>query len=72
MNAFATPVALPLAPTWTQATICVDPHLAGRPELLRVSLMNVNGGGTCANTFPEETVSLDDITLETDSTCPAM
>jgi hypothetical protein len=71
MNAFSTAVPLPLAPSWKQATICLDPALAGRPELLRVSLMNVNGGGTCADTFPEESVVLDDITLGTDESCPA-
>jgi hypothetical protein len=73
MNAFSTaPKSLPLAPAWTQATICLDPDLAGRPELLRIGVMNVDGGGTCANGFPEETIDLDDVTLGTDPSCPAM
>jgi hypothetical protein len=73
MNAFSTaPRSLPLAPDWTQATICLDPHLAGRPELLRISVLNIDGGGTCANGFEGETVDLDDLTLETDPSCPAM
>jgi hypothetical protein len=72
MNAFVAPVDVPPAAAWTQATICLDPHLAGRPELLRFTLVNVDGGGTCADTFPEETVGLDDVELGTDPGCAAM
>jgi hypothetical protein len=72
MNAFALlPVQELLAPTWNRAKICLDPHLAGRPEILRFSVTDAEGG-ECANGFPEETVGLDDIVLGTDPGCPAM
>jgi hypothetical protein len=71
MNALAAPLMLPLAAGWTHVTACLDPHLATRPDLLRVSLASVDGGGTCADTFPGETVGLDDVTLGTDPSCPA-
>jgi hypothetical protein len=72
LNELGAPTQLPLAPSWTQATFCLDPHLAGRPELLRVTLTNVSGGGNCADTFPAETVGLDDVELGTDPACPAL
>jgi hypothetical protein len=72
MNAFSAPVPLPPSATWTRATVCLDPRLAGRPEILRVTLTNVSGDSVCADQFPEETVGLDDLDLGTDPTCPAM
>lgn len=71
MNAFALPAVQPLAPTWTKATVCLDPRLAGRPELLRFIAVDADGGA-CADGFAEETVGLDDVTLGTDPGCPAM
>jgi hypothetical protein len=72
LSALAAPVPLPATSTWTQVTACLDPHLASRPDLLSFALASITGGGTCADTFPTETVALDDIELAIDPSCPAM
>jgi hypothetical protein len=72
MNSFSLPIEMTLAPTWKPTTICLDPRLAGRPEILRFTLIDVTGGGVCADGFPEETVDLDDVALGTDASCPSM
>jgi hypothetical protein len=71
MSALPAPVPLPATTEWTQVTACLDGHLAGRPDLLRFAIVSAEGGGLCADTFPPETVSIDDVELTTDAGCPA-
>jgi hypothetical protein len=63
--------ALPPADAWTQVSVCLDPRLASRPDLLSFALVSIDGGGTCAAAFPEETATVDDVELTTDPGCPA-
>jgi hypothetical protein len=66
--ALVAPTARPQA--WTRIKACLDPRLAGRPDLLRFSIVS-QLGGTCADTFPPETFMIDDVELTTDASCPA-
>jgi hypothetical protein len=72
LGALSAPVKLPTArpQAWTRVEACLDPHLAGRPDLLRFSVASSHGG-TCADTFPAETFAIDDVELTTDAACPA-
>jgi hypothetical protein len=70
LAALLAPVALPPAHTWTQVTACLDRRLAGRPDLLRFSVVSADGGGLCADEFPVETFEVDDVELTTDVGCP--
>jgi hypothetical protein len=72
LGAFSMPLALPVTTTWTQFTACLDPRLATHPDLLTFSLFSTDGGGTCSDTFPTETVLLDDVELTTDPSCPSL
>jgi hypothetical protein len=72
LGGLSAPVALPATTGWTQLTACLDPRLATRPGLLTFSLISKNGGGTCTDTFPMETVLLDDVELTTDPSCPSL
>ena len=72
LGALSAPAALPTTTGWTPVTACLDPRLATRPDLLTFSLVSEDGGGTCADTFPMETVLLDDVELTTDPSCPSM
>jgi hypothetical protein len=72
LSALAGPVKLP-APRpqgWTRARACLDPHLAGRPDLLRFSIVS-EAGGTCTDTFATEMFAIDDVELTTDAACAA-
>jgi hypothetical protein len=69
LGALLAPVSLPVTSGWTQVTACLDSRLATHPDLLTFSLVSVDGGGTCSNTFPMETVLLDDVELTTDPSC---
>jgi hypothetical protein len=71
MSALPAAIPLPATTEWTQVTACLDGHLAGRPDLLRFAVVSVEGGGLCADTFPPETFSVDDVELTTDVGCPA-
>jgi hypothetical protein len=63
-------VELAAASAWTQETLCLDPRLAGRPDVL--SLTTTAGGGLCGTTYPStRTVAFDDVELTTDPGCPA-
>jgi hypothetical protein len=72
LSALVGPVTLPVArpQAWTRARACLDPHLAGRPDLLRFSIVSETGG-TCADTFAAETFAIDDVALTTDPECSA-
>jgi hypothetical protein len=70
LGALSAPVALSATAGWTQVVACLDPRLATRPDLLTFSLVSADGGGTCSDTFPMETIRLDDVELTTDATCP--
>jgi hypothetical protein len=70
LGALSAPLALPATTSWTQVTGCLDPPLATRPDLLTFSLVSADGGGTCSNAFPMETILLDDVELTTDVSCP--
>ena len=70
LGALSAPVALATTTRWTQVTACLDPRLATRPDLLTFSLVSADGGGTCSDAFPMETIQLDDVELTTDATCP--
>ncbi len=72
LSALAGLVKLPAArpQTWTRARACLDPHLAGRPDLLRFSIVS-QAGGTCTDTFATEMFAIDDVELTTDEACPA-
>jgi hypothetical protein len=72
LNALLAPVSLPATSTWTQVKACLDPHVAGRPDLLRFGIVSATGGGICADTFPTETFAIDDVELTTDASCPAI
>ena len=72
LGALSAPVALPSTTTWTPFTACLDPRLATRPDLLTFSLVSEDGGGTCSDAFPMETVLLDDVELTTDASCPGL
>jgi hypothetical protein len=72
LGALLAPVSLPEARTWTQVKACLDARLAGRPDLLRFSIVSTTGGGVCADTFPAETLAIDDVELTTDVSCPAI
>jgi hypothetical protein len=69
MSALLAPVSLPATSAWTQVTACLDPHLGGRPDLLRFGVVSTDGGGICADTFPAETFAIDDVELTTDASC---
>ena len=71
LSALLAPVSLPATATWTQVTACLDGRLAGRPDLLRFLAVSTDGGGLCANTFPNETFAIDDVELTSDASCPA-
>jgi hypothetical protein len=68
MNALLAPVPLPAVSAWTQVTACLDPRLAGRPDLLTFALVS-DGGGLCADTFAMESAAVDDVELTTDPSC---
>jgi hypothetical protein len=70
LAAATAPVALPTEPRWTRVSTCLDPRLGGRPDLLRFAIVSPKGG-TCADTFPEESFAIDDVALGTDPACPA-
>ena len=70
MNALTAAVTLPDASEWTQVRACLDPHLAGRPDLLTFGI--AGAGGDCASAFPAETLAIDDVELTTDAACPAL
>jgi hypothetical protein len=72
LGALSAPVPLPVTTGWTQVTACLDPRLATHPDLLTFSLASAEGGGTCSNTFPMETVLLDDVELTSDASCPSL
>jgi hypothetical protein len=72
LGALSAPVALPVTTTWTQFTACLDPRLATHPDLLTFSLVSEDGGGTCSDAFPVETILLDDVELTTDPSCPSL
>jgi hypothetical protein len=71
LAALTAPVSLPRAPTWTRVVACLDPRLAGRPDLLRFGIASTTGGGVCTDTFPAEGFAIDDVELATDPRCPA-
>ncbi|HTM44088.1 MAG TPA: hypothetical protein VL137_03985 [Polyangiaceae bacterium] len=71
LGSLASAIPLPATTGWKQVTACLDSRMATRPELLTFSLESKDGGGTCADTFPTETVLLDDIELTVDPNCPA-
>jgi hypothetical protein len=71
LGSLATPITPPATTEWKQVVTCLDPHMATRPDLLTFSLVSKTGGGTCSDTFPTETVLLDDIELTTDASCPS-
>jgi hypothetical protein len=70
MSAPSAVVALPAATDWTQARACLQPNLAGRPDVLTFGV--AGSGGDCTTAFPPETLAIDDVELTTDSTCPAL
>jgi hypothetical protein len=65
-------VRLAPASVWTQKTLCLDPHYAGRPDVLTFAANDPNHGGDCpaAATSPR-TLAIDDIELTVDVSCPA-
>jgi hypothetical protein len=71
MSALAPKRVLAPASGWTQLTACLDPRLAGRPDLLSLALVSVDGGGTCDDLFLMETATVDDLELTTDPSCAA-
>jgi len=70
MSALSAVVALPAATDWTQARACLQPNLAGRPDVLTFGV--AGSGGDCTTAFTPETFAIDDVELTTDSACPAL
>jgi hypothetical protein len=70
-TATMSPGGVPLKPSiaWKQASTCLAPGMAGRPVRLQFSING--GGGSCMNTFPQETLWVDDVELGTDPGCPS-
>jgi hypothetical protein len=61
---------LPPAATYTERTICLDPALSGSTQRFSISLGG--GSGTCADTYADETLRVDDVVVTTDAACPAL
>lgn len=54
---------------FAEATVCLDPRQATKP--LSVQFRIDPGGGTCADTFPEEQARIDNVRVTTDAACPS-
>jgi len=52
---------------WTEGTICLDPHLAGRPETVTFQLQQPSPT-TCPTST--ESVLLDDLSVVDEPNCP--
>lgn len=53
---------------FAEVTVCLDPNDATKPLNLRFVMSP--GGGTCADTFPEEQARIDNVRVSTDPGCP--
>jgi hypothetical protein len=49
--------------------VCLDPVLIG--HAVNVQFTAAGPGGTCANTYPTETMWIDDVQSTTDAACPS-
>jgi len=54
---------------FAEATVCLDPNQATKP--LNILFRIDPGGGTCADTFPEEQARIDNVRVTTDAACPS-
>ncbi|MDB4966010.1 MAG: hypothetical protein JWN44_1699 [Myxococcales bacterium] len=61
---------LPPQANYTERVICLDPSLVG--EAFVLGFRASSSGSSCVTTYPLETLSVDDVTVGTDATCPAM
>ncbi len=61
-------LALPENGEWTEAVLCLDPGLVGRPAEVRLGLYG--GDGLCASFGSTEYGYFDDLELTTDPACP--
>lgn len=60
---------LPENGEWTEALLCLDPNLVGRPTSIRLGLSG--GSGLCAPFGGTEFAYFDDLELTTDASCPS-
>lgn len=62
--AFAQP---PASSTWAPRIQCLEPRMAGRYATVQFSL---DSSGTCAQTYANDVLSIDDVDVYLDATCP--
>jgi hypothetical protein len=62
-------LSLPENGEWTEAILCLDPNVAGRPTNVWLGLSG--GGGLCAPFGGIEYAYFDDLELTTDASCPS-
>ena len=61
-------MTLPENGEWTEAVLCLDPALAGRPA--EITLGPNGGSGLCDSFGGTEYGYFDDLELTTDAACP--
>lgn len=62
-------LSLPENGEWTEAILCLDPNVAGRPANIWLGLSG--GSGLCAPFGGTEYAYFDDLELTTDASCPS-